>query len=98
MQLQPRDIDALAFLARYFLLTSRQLRAICFTDDTTGRVTRRRLTKMGHDGLVRKRQLLVVNPRDGAASPTYHLTKEGREFLAAHFDDDSFLSKPVEPS
>ncbi len=63
-----------------------------------GRVTRRRLTKMGHDGFVRKRNLLVVNPRDGAASPVYHLTKSGRELLAAHFDDDSFLFKPVEPS
>ncbi|KAA1258578.1 hypothetical protein LF1_11000 [Rubripirellula obstinata] len=98
MQLQPRDIDALSVLARYFLLTSRQLRSLCFADDSTGRVTRRRLTKMGHEGLVRKRRMLVVNARDGAASPVYHLTRSGREFLAAHYDDDSFLRKPIEPS
>lgn len=98
MQLQPRDIEALACLARYFMLTSRQLRSLCFQDDSTGRVTRRRLTKMGHDGLLRKRNLLVVNPRDGAASPVFHLTKAGRELLAAHFDDDALLLKPVEPS
>lgn len=98
MQLQSRDIQALTMLAQYFMLTSRQLRQLCFHDDSTGRVTRRRMLKMSQDGLVRKRQLLVVNPRDGAASPVFHLTKIGREFLASHYDDESYLQKPVEPS
>lgn len=98
MQLQSRDIQALTMLAQYFMLTSRQLRQLCFNDDSTGRVTRRRMLKMSQDGLVRKRQMLVVNPRDGAASPVFHLTKIGREFLASHYDDESYLHKPVEPS
>ena len=98
MQLQSRDIQALTMLAQYFMLNSRQLRQLCFHDDSTGRVTRRRMLKMSQDGLVRKRQLLVVNPRDGAASPVFHLTKIGREFLASHYDDESYLHKPVEPS
>ncbi len=98
MQLQARDIQALTMLAQYFMLTSRQLRQLCFHDDSTGRVTRRRMLKMSQDGLVRKRNLLVVNPRDGAASPVFHLTKIGREFLASHYDDELYLQKPVEPS
>lgn len=98
MILQERDIEALSLLARYFMLTSRQLRAMCYTADSTGRVTRRRLTAMRHEGFVRKRNLQVVNPRDGSASPVYHLTRQGLELLAGHFDDESLLRKPVEPS
>ncbi|QDT64070.1 replication-relaxation family protein [Calycomorphotria hydatis] len=98
MQLQERDIQALAHLARYFLLNSRQLREDCFPDDSTGRICRRRLTKMMHAGYVRKRNMQVVSPSDGSTSPVFHLTKQGREFLAGHFDDDAFLVKPVEPS
>ncbi len=98
MILQDRDIEALSLLARYFMLTSRQLRSMCYTTDSTGRVTRRRLTAMRHEGFVRKRNLQVVNPRDGAASPVYHLTRQGLELLAGQFDDDSLLRKPVEPS
>ena len=98
MILQDRDIEALSMLARYFMLTSRQLRQWCYRSDTTGRVTRRRLTAMRHEGFVRKRNLQVVNPRDGAASPVYHLTRQGLELLAGHFDDESLLRKPVEPS
>ncbi len=98
MQLQSRDIQALTFLAQYFMLTTRQLRQLCFQDDSTGRVTRRRMLKLSQDELVRKRPMLVVNPRDGAASPVYHLTKIGREFLASHYDDPAYLHKPIEPS
>lgn len=98
MILQERDIEALSLLARYFVLTSRQLREMCFTSDSTGRVTRRRLTGMRQAGYLRKRNLQVVNPRDGVASPVYHLTKQGLELLAGHFDDETLLRKPVEPS
>ena len=98
MILQERDIEVLSYLAQYFILTAAQLREMCFPDDTTGRVTRRRLTKMVHDGFVRRRQMQVVNPVTGAASPVYHLTAEGRIFLAGHFDDELLLQKPIEPS
>ncbi|QDT38400.1 replication-relaxation family protein [Stratiformator vulcanicus] len=98
MVLQERDIEVLAALARYFLLNSRQIREHCFPDDSSGRITRRRLSKMTRDGYVRKRALQVVGPADGAASPVYHLTSTGREFLAGHFDDEMLLAKPVEPS
>ncbi|MCA9037163.1 MAG: replication-relaxation family protein [Planctomycetaceae bacterium] len=98
MVLQERDIKVLAALSRYFILNSRQIREICFPDDSAGRITRRRLSKLMHAGYVRKRNMQVVNPADGSATPVYHLTNQGREFLAGHFDDDTFLTKPLEPS
>lgn len=98
MILQDRDIEALKLLATYFMLTSRQLRLWCYCNDSTGRVTRRRLLEMRNEGLVEKRNLQVVNPKDGSTSPVFHLTKKGLEFLAGHTDDDSLLRKPIEPS
>lgn len=98
MILQPRDIETLAYLAQYFILNSRQIRQLAFPDDSTGRIARRRLTKMMEAGYLRKRNMHVVNPADGSASPVFHLAKGGREFLAGHFDDEAFLHKPLEPS
>ena len=98
MVLQQRDIQVLAQLATYFILNSRQIRELCFVDDSTGRITRRRLNKMVREGLIRKRNLQVVNPIDGSTSPCYHLARGGREFLAGHFDDEAYLTKPIEPS
>ncbi len=98
MILQERDIVALGCFAQFFMLTANQLREICFTTDSTGRVTRRRLMKMVHEGYVKKRHMQVVNPRNNSAAPVYHLTKQGREFLSEYFDDESYLRKPVEPS
>ncbi|MDP1796577.1 MAG: replication-relaxation family protein [Planctomycetaceae bacterium] len=98
MVLQERDIAALLICARCFIVSASQIRRVCYPDDTTGRVTRRRLTKMVHEGVLFRRRLAVVNPTDGAATPVYHLTKTGREFLASHFDDPQFLHLPIEPS
>ncbi|MEP3479767.1 MAG: replication-relaxation family protein [Fuerstiella sp.] len=98
MILQPRDIRVLSHFARYFMLTSRQVRELEFSGDTTGRATRRRLTLMAKEGYLRKRNLYVVNPKDGAATPVYHLDRTGRDFLAGHFDDDCLRLLPIEPS
>lgn len=97
MILQPRDIDVLVFLSRYFILNSRQIRELCFPDDTTNRITRRRLTKMMHEGYLRKRNMHVVHPSDGSTSPVYHLAKRGREFLVGHMNDETLHAKPIEP-
>ena len=98
MVLQDRDIEALKLLSDYFMLSSRQLREWVYSNDSTGRVTRRRLLEMRVGGLIEKRNLQVVNPRDGSTSPVFHLTKQGLEFLAGHLDDDSIVRKPTEPS
>ncbi len=98
MVLQDRDIVTLTALARCFILSAAQVRRVAYPDDATGRITRRRLTKMVHQGLILRRRLAVVNPTDGAATPVYHLTKAGREFLAGHFGDDAYLWKPIEPT
>ena len=97
MQLQPRDIQALAFLGRYFLLNSRQLRELAYPEDNTGRVVRRRTKAMRLAGLIKQRRLQVVNPSDGTPSPVFHLARAGCEWLAGHFDDPSYLTKPLEP-
>lgn len=98
MVLQERDIEVLSHLARYFMLNSRQIRDLCFADDQSGRITRRRLNKMVHADYLRRRRMQTVSMDSGAATPVYHLTRTGREFLAAHFDDDALLLKPIEPS
>lgn len=98
MILQERDIEVLTYLARYFILNSHQIRELSFPDDSTGRICRRRLTKMKHEGYLKKRQLQVVNPKDGSTSPVYHLTKQGLEWLSAHYDDERLLLKPLEPN
>ena len=98
MILQERDINVLADLARYFLLTARQIRELQFPNDKGGRICRRRLSALTHAGFIRKRAMHVVNPLDGSTSPTYHLTRQGLEFLAGHFDAPSILHKPLEPS
>lgn len=97
MQLQPRDIQALDYLARYFMLNSRQLRELAYVADGTGRVVRRRTKLMQQAGLIKQRRLQVVNQRDGMPSPVFHLSKAGCEFLAGHFDDPVYLTKPIEP-
>lgn len=96
--LQPRDIDVLRSFASYFMMNSRQVRELHFPADKSGRATRRRLTLLSREGYLRKRRMFVVNQEDGSASPVYHLDKCGREFLAGHDDDDTYLLLPVEPS
>jgi len=96
--LQPRDITLLEYFARYFMLTSRQVRELVFTDDKTNRVTRRRLGQLTRAGYLRKRNMSVVHPTDGSATPVYHLDRAGRQFIAEHTGDDTLLLKPIEPS
>ena len=38
-----RDIEVLLALYRYYVLNRPQIQRLCFANDTTGRVTRRRL-------------------------------------------------------
>lgn len=96
MILQERDIDVLRALATYHVLTTHQIRALCFPADKSGRISRRRLLNMGREDYVKKRTMRVVNPTDGSATPVFHLGRRGRETLAGRFDDDRFLRKPIE--
>ena len=99
MQIQDRDLQALKLMADCHIVSSRQLREWIYTSDKTGRVTRRRLTAMRHEQLVKKRNLEVINPyRGDSPSPVYHLDQKGLELLAMQFDDDSYLRLPTNPS
>jgi len=91
----PRDIPMLVGLASYFLMTRRMIQARYYPADRDGRITRRRLSTLCRDGFVRKQRLLVVSCDDEFPAPVYHLAKGGCQFLAEHFGDDRYLSKPT---
>lgn len=94
--LTKRDIPVLEALARYFILTRRMIQSLCYENDKDGRITRRRLQALVRGKYVSKQRMLVVNPDDESPAPVYILAKAGRQFLAEHFADDSFLLKPIE--
>lgn len=92
-----RDIPILDWLSKLFLMNRRLVQRLCFPDDKEGRVARRRLNALVQGGFIKRRTLMAVSPGDGSSAPTYHLTKQGREFLAAHFSDPTLLLLPIEP-
>ena len=95
--LTERDIPILVWLSRCFLLRRKQVQRLCFPNDREGRSTRRRLNALVQDGLIKRRNLHVVNPRDGSSAPVYNLTANGRAVLAGHLDDPAIMLLPVEP-
>lgn len=96
--LTERDIPVLTALARYYLMTRHMIQNFCYLTDRDGRLTRRRLSALCRDHYISKHTLQVVNPRDGAPSPVYHLAKRGCQFLAEHLADDRYLCKPTSVS
>lgn len=59
-----RDIPVFEKLARYFLMNRRMVQQECYPTDRDGRLSRRRLSALLHDGYISKQRMLVVNPRD----------------------------------
>lgn len=91
----PRDILILRHLSRYFMLNRKQVERLVFEGDS--RQARRRLNALVQENLIRRRNLQAINPEDGSSAPVYHLTANGRAFLAMHFDDPSIRLLPVDP-
>jgi len=90
-----RDLPTLKCLARYFLMSTGQIRRWCYPEDTSGRIARRRLQKLQPGDYVCKPNLEAVNPKRGGSTPVWHLGPKGREELAMKLRDDTFLLKPV---
>lgn len=91
MQLQARDIAILSALSRYYLLSRPQIQRLCFRtvgSDPSSRVTRRRLQVLVTDGFITRHRLYPFSDALGSPMPVYTLAKKGRDFLAAHLDDD----------
>ncbi|MCA8996512.1 MAG: replication-relaxation family protein, partial [Planctomycetaceae bacterium] len=62
------DILVLALLARYYVLTREQIQTILFPDHSSGRCTRKRLTKLRHAGLIQKHRIPVALPGTNGAA------------------------------
>lgn len=95
MAVTPRDLPALKYLARYFLMSTGQIKRLCYPDDVAGRITRRRLQKLQADQYVCKPNIESVNPKRGGSTPVWHLGAKGREELSMALHDDSYLLKPI---
>ena len=73
-----------------------QIQRLCYPTDKDGRITRRRLLKLAQGGFIRRRNMEVVNARDGNGIPVYHIDQKGRQFLSEQLRDDRLLVKTQE--
>ncbi|MCC7420565.1 MAG: replication-relaxation family protein [Planctomycetaceae bacterium] len=89
MPLTDHDIELLAALGRYYVLTREQLQRLCFPDHAGGRTTRKRLSKLQQAGCIQKHRIPVAFPGTATAAPVYYATKQGAEYLASWYDDES---------
>jgi len=94
--LTERDLQILRALARYFVLSRPQIQRLCFPDDESGRVTRRRLQTLFDGQYLNRMRLLVQNPQAGSAASVYYPAKKGCEVLAEHFEDERLLLTPTQ--
>lgn len=85
------DIQILAMLARYYVLTREQIQRLCAPHLVSGRSLRRRIMKLRQDDYLFKHRVPVALPGKNGAAPVYYLTKQGTELLASWFDDEDFL-------
>ncbi len=91
-----RDVDVLRSLARYFVLNRPQIQRLNFPEDTAGRITRRRLQALVMEHLINRHNLVFHHPQAGSPGPVYYPSRAGCEFLAEHFDDQSYLLTPTQ--
>ena len=61
-----RDLQVLRAIARYFVLNRQQIQQLCFSDDNDGRVTRRRLLKLVHAGVIQRQPLQMHDLDNGS--------------------------------
>ena len=83
------DIQILALLARYYVLTREQIQRLSAPHLVSGRSLRRRITKLRQDDYLFRHRVPVALPGKNGAAPVYYLTKKGTELLASWFDDDA---------
>jgi hypothetical protein len=95
--LTPRDIAILVALTHYYCLSRAQIQRLCFPDDPNGRITRRRLHVLLQAQFIARHTLFPYNPLLGAPAPVYYPSRKGAEFLAAHFDDERYLTTCTQP-
>lgn len=90
--LQPRDLDILASVARYYTLTRTQINRLHFPADFDGRISRRRLMILHAEGMLNRTNMQVTNPSMGAPAYVYYPSAKGSAYLAQELDDESYKS------
>ena len=89
------EIQILAMLARYYVLTREQIQRLCAPHLVSGRSLRRRIMKLRQADYLFKHRVPVALPGKNGAAPVYYLTKQGTELLASWFDDVHFVATKV---
>ena len=83
-------IAILAALARFYVLCRPQIQRLLFPQHRDGRSTRKHLSKLVHDGYVKKHTTMIPYPSNGSGCPCYYLTQRGAEILASYYDDPRY--------
>lgn len=86
-----RDIRVLETVARYYVLNRVQIQRLCFPSDRDGRITRRHIGALVHEGLLSRTQVQVVVPGSGSTAPVYFPSRKGCEFVAQETRDERYL-------
>ena len=89
--LTSRDIQVIAHVARYYVLTRGLIQRLDFPDDKDGRLTRRRLQLLVQDNYICRTHMEVVNPDAGLPCPVYYPSVKGCEMLTQEFEDERWL-------
>ena len=91
-----RDMCVLKALAQYYCLNRPQLQKLCFPNDKTGRITRRRLQALVSKQLINRHRAEVVYPQTVQAGSIYYPAKQGCQLLAEIEADDRHLLTPTQ--
>ena len=95
MKLTDRQQNILISLARYYLLSAKQVHSLCFEPGSNLRLARRDLAKLVDRGFARKHPMLVSNAQDGAPFPVYFISRNGCLLLHDLMGEDRYLHKPT---
>ena len=91
-----RDLQVLQAVVHYYCLNRQQIQRLCFPEDSSGRVTRRRLSALVDANLLNRMKSQVYNLQAGSPSSVYYPAKRGNELMAEHFDDERLLLTPTQ--
>ena len=91
-----RDIAIVRSVARYYVLNRGQIQRLCFPDDQSGRITRRRLQSLVSDHLLNRAPAPLFNPNGGSPWPAYYPARRGLEVLAENDGDERYLLTPTQ--
>lgn len=92
MPLTELDMTVLKTVATYYVLTREQVQGVCCAEHSSGRGTRKRLSRLGKAGYIVKHRVPVALPGTNGAAPVYYPTKKGSDALASYFDDERFYA------